>query len=183
MSRLTALAGRPRQTLGALAVVLVAVGVAVGSGANFTAHSATAGNTFATGTLTISAPGTAVLTATNMKPGDVRTGTAIVQNTGTVTGNFTLNSSNAAGYTALLAQLDLNVQDCGDYSAGTPTCDVGDPSVYTGTVSGLNGAVLGNWAAAEKHMYKFTTTLPVGTNDTFQGRSSTLEFDWDAISG
>ena len=53
MSRLSALAAHPRRTLGALAVVLAAVGITVGSGANFTAHSANPANTFTAGTLTI----------------------------------------------------------------------------------------------------------------------------------
>jgi len=63
LSRISVLAARPRHTLGALAVVLAAVGVAVGSGANFTAHVASAGNTFSAGTLSIGGGGSAILTA------------------------------------------------------------------------------------------------------------------------
>ena len=54
MNRLHALASRPKRTLGALVVVLAAVGVAVGSGANFTAQTANPSNTFSAGTLTMS---------------------------------------------------------------------------------------------------------------------------------
>ena len=53
MSRLSVLVSRPRRTLAALATVLVAVGITAASGADFTATSANADNTFATGTLTI----------------------------------------------------------------------------------------------------------------------------------
>ena len=53
VSRLSALAAHPRRTIGALAVVLAAVGITVGSGANFTAHSANPANTFTAGTLAI----------------------------------------------------------------------------------------------------------------------------------
>ena len=51
MTRLHRLAAHPRRTLGALAVVLAAVGITVGSGANFTASAANPGNAFTTGTL------------------------------------------------------------------------------------------------------------------------------------
>jgi len=185
LSRISALAARPRHTLGALAVVLAAVGVAVGSGANFTAHVASAGNTFSAGTLSIGGGGSAVLHADNMKPGDVRTGTADIQNTGSVSGDFTLSSSNPTGFAPLLAQLDLVVQDCGTFASGTPTCDAGDPPVYTGKVDGLLNVTLGAWAAGEKHRYLFTTTFPNGTPATdnpFQGKSATLDFDWTATS-
>ena len=76
MSRLSALAAHPRRTVGALAVVLAAVGITVGSGANFTAHAANPANTFTAGTLTIgSSVSSALFTAPNMKPGDDVPGT------------------------------------------------------------------------------------------------------------
>jgi hypothetical protein len=66
------LAAHPRRTLGTLAVVLVAVGITVGSGASFTASAANPGNIFATGTLSIgNSPSTALFNATGLKPGDV----------------------------------------------------------------------------------------------------------------
>lgn len=185
LSRISVLAARPRHTLGALAVVLAAVGVAVGSGANFTAHVASAGNTFSAGTLSIGGGGSAILTATNMKPGDTRTGQADIQNTGSVSGTFSLSSSNPTGYTALLGQLNLTVQDCGTFASGTPTCSAGSPPVYTGPVDGLLNVTLGSWGAGEKHRYLFTTTFPNGTpaNDNpYQGKSATLDFDWNATS-
>ena len=74
MTRLHRLAAHPRRTLGALAVVLAAVGITVGSGANFTASAANPGNAFTTGTLVIAnSPSTAILSATGLKPGDSST--------------------------------------------------------------------------------------------------------------
>ena len=64
LTRLHALVAHPRRTLGALAVVLAAIGITVGSGASFTASAANPGNVFTTGTLAIgNTPGTALLTA------------------------------------------------------------------------------------------------------------------------
>ena len=41
MNRVQALAAKPKRTIGVLALALAAIGVAVGSGANFSAQSAT----------------------------------------------------------------------------------------------------------------------------------------------
>ena len=70
MSRFKVLRANPRRALAALATVLVAVGVTAASGANFNAQSANAGNTFSSGTLTMSndKAGGAILSASNMKP-------------------------------------------------------------------------------------------------------------------
>jgi len=75
MSRRKALRANPRRLLAALATILVAVGVTVASGATFTAQTANAGNTFTAGSLTMSndKAGTAILTASGMKPGDATT--------------------------------------------------------------------------------------------------------------
>ena len=72
MSRTKVLRANPRRALAALATVLVAVGVTVASGASFTAQTANPSNTFTAGTLTMtnSKAGAAILTASNMKPGD-----------------------------------------------------------------------------------------------------------------
>ena len=95
MERLHALAARPKRTLGVLVVVLAAVGVAVGSGANFTAQTSNPSNTFSSGTLSMSnsLDGAAILTASNMKPGDTATGIVDIQNTGSISGTFSLSRS------------------------------------------------------------------------------------------
>jgi len=95
MSRLSVLVNRPRRTLAALATVLVAVGITAASGADFTATSANADTTFATGTLTIenSKEAQAIFASTSdMRPGDpARVGTVDITNSGSLSGAFTLN--------------------------------------------------------------------------------------------
>ena len=56
-----------------LAVLLLAVSVVIGSGANFTSQSANPSNTFTAGNLTHlnSKNGAALFTVTKMKPGDI----------------------------------------------------------------------------------------------------------------
>ncbi|MGH3371626.1 MAG: TasA family protein, partial [Nocardioidaceae bacterium] len=95
MSRIELLARRPKRTLAALALVLLAVGVAVGSGANFTATAANPNNAFTAGALSITnTPNTALFTLTNWKPGDTSTGIVDIENTGSISGTFTLSRTN-----------------------------------------------------------------------------------------
>src|SRR4051794_11136452 len=68
----------PRRTVGALALGLAAAGVAVGSGADFSARSANPSNTFTAGSLSIdnSREGAAVFSPDDLRPGaPARTGT------------------------------------------------------------------------------------------------------------
>ncbi|MCU0313410.1 MAG: CalY family protein [Solirubrobacteraceae bacterium] len=184
-SRLSALAGRPRQTLAALAVALAAVGVAVGSGANFTANVATVNNTFSSGTLTLAGPTAAILGADNMKPGNTRTGLADIENSGSVAGKISVTPKDPTGSLALLGELNLVIQDCGAFAGTTaPSCDLGDPAVYTGPVYDTSPATieLGEYQPAEKHRYKFTVSMPSTSDNTFQGLSGTLTFGWNAVT-
>src|SRR5690349_17308281 len=187
MPLLAYLRQRPRRTLGVLATALAATGVAVGSGANFTAQSANPSNTFTAGTLTMSnsKDAAAIFTGSNMKPGDTATGTVDIQNTGSLAGTFSLSRSaltDSDTANPMSAKLDLVVKDCGDFSAGTPTCDVGDPVKYTGTLGAMTASTaLGSFAANEKHRYQFTVTFNSSATNAYQGDSSTATFQWDAV--
>lgn len=187
MTRIEILIGQPKRTLAVLAAVLLAVAVAVGSGATFTAQSANPGNSFASGTLSMSnsKDNVAILTAANMKPGDSTSGTVDIQNTGTLSGTFSLSRTNLTNSDAvnLMSQkIDLVVKDCGDFSAGTPTCDAGDPVKYSGTLDTMSAAVaLGTYAANEKHRYEFTATFNSSAGDVYQGDSTSARFQWDAV--
>jgi hypothetical protein len=182
VTRLHRLAAHPRRTLAALGVVLAAVGLTVGSGASFTASAANPGNAFSTGTLVIAnSPSTALLSVTGMKPGDTSSSTVDITNTGSLAGDFALKTSTPTGYTALLGQMQLTVVDCGAWTTTAPGCTTGTTTnVYTGTVSGLTNASLGNYAGAIKHRYKFTATLPSSTDDTYQGKTAGIDFAWSA---
>jgi spore coat-associated protein N len=187
MSRLHVLVHRPRRTLAALATVLVAVGVTAASGADFTATSANPGNTFATGTLSISnsKPAAAVLTAAGLRPGGpAATGTVDIGNTGSLSGAFTLTRGapvDSDGANPLSGKLNVTVVDCGTFASGTPTCDAGDPVKYSGTLAAMGSAVaLGTFAGSEQHRYEFTVALDSSAGNAYQGDSSQVEFTWNA---
>ena len=189
MSRMSILVARPKRTLAALATVLVAVGITAASSADFTATSANADTTFATGTLTIenSKEAQAIWASTSdMRPGDpARTGTVDIKNTGSLSGVFALKRGTVTDSNStykLSTKLNLVVKDCGDFSSGTPTCDGGDPVKYTGTIAAMSSDVaLGTFAAAEKHRYEFSVTVDTSADNNFQGKSSIVPFSWTAV--
>lgn len=194
MSRIQTLVSRPKRTLAALATVLVAVGITAASGASFNASSANANNTFSAGTMTMSnTPNMATLSASNMKPGDAATtGTVMIKNTGSLAGAFTLAKANLADVNVanpaslLSSQLNLVVTDCGvALAAGAdPVCGeaVGndDTGVYSGALSAMPTQNLGNIAGGSRHLYKFSVDLPLATDNTYQGASTTVDFAWNA---
>jgi spore coat-associated protein N len=187
MSRLEVLVKSPKRTLGVLALALLAIAVAVGSGATFTAQSTNPGNALAAGTLTMSnsKDNQAILTSSNMKPGDSSTGTLDIGNTGSIGGAFSLSRTSLVdsdGANPMSQKLNLTVKDCGDFSAGTPSCDAGDPVKYSGTLAAMSSAVaLGTFSAGEKHRYEFVVVFDSSAGNVYQGDSSTATFQWDAV--
>lgn len=179
MSRAAYMRAHPRRVLASLATLLLATAVAVGSGANFTASSANPGNAFATGTLAMTNSKTgAILTASNMRPGDSQTGTVDIANSGSLSAAYSLAQSSLTGAT-LAGQLDLEVVDCGD--AAAPDC-AGGASLYSGKLDSMPTTALGTFAAGEARRFEFTVTLPASTGNAFQGLGSSVQFDWSATS-
>jgi spore coat-associated protein N len=187
-SRLRILAAQPRLALGALLTLLLAAGAVVGSGADFTASSANPSNTFAAGTLTMvnSKDAVAVLTASNLRPGEAaQTGTVDIRNSGSLAGDFTLTRgalSNSDGANPLAAKLNVTVIDCGLFSGGTaPTCGDGDDATrYTGTLADMGTSALGSYAAGAERRYRFEVALDGTAGNAYQGDSATVEFDFNA---
>ena len=189
LSRLKVLTSQPKLALGALLTLLLAAGAVVGSGADFTATSANPANTFASGTLTIgnSKQGVAVLSASNLRPGETaQTGDVDIENTGTLSGTFTLAKgtvTNSDTGNPLANKLNITVVDCGTFSGGNPpTCgDIDDVNKYTGTLADMSTTALGNYNAAAKHRYRFSVALDGTAGNAYQGDSSTVAFDFNAV--
>jgi Camelysin metallo-endopeptidase len=193
MSRFKILAANPRRSLAALATVLVAVGVTGASGANFNAASANPSNTFTAGTLSMSnsLPGAAILTASNLRPGDaVAPGVVDIANTGSLTSPFVLSKGTVVDTLSaglMSSKLNLKVVDCGDFASGTPTCAAGAPVIYAGTIADMGTpghavAPLGSFAGGVKHRYEFSVDFDGSADDTFQGGKSVVQFLWNATS-
>jgi hypothetical protein len=188
LSRLKILTSQPKLALGALVTLLLAAGAVVGSGADFTASSANPSNTFTSGTLSMgnSKANAAILSASNLRPGGAaQIGDVDVENTGSLSGAFTLSLGSVTTTDAqnpLVAVLDLIVVDCGAFAGQTaPTCGDGDDTTkYTGTVANLGTVALSNYTAGAKRRYRLSVALEGTAGDVYQGDSSTVQFDFNA---
>jgi spore coat-associated protein N len=189
MSRFKVLRANPRRALAALATLLIAVGVTAASGADFTARTTNAANTFTSGSLSMTnnAAG-AILTASGMKPGSTATGQVRIKSTGTLGGAFVLSKdtlTDSGSTLPLSSKLTLNIVDCGvDFVCGNGD-DVALP-VYNGNLATMGSLALGNWganaAANSEHQYKFTVTLDSAADNNYQGGTTSVRFVWDATA-
>jgi hypothetical protein len=193
MTTIQGFAVRPQRSLAALATVLAATGLAVGSGADFTSRSANPANTFTAGELTSdnSRDGAAVFSPSGMTPGGApQTGTVDIANSGDLGAAFTLTrdrlentDTGASNPTAFAAKVNLVVADCGTFTGdGAPSCgDAGDRAVYEGTLAAMDASAgLGDFAAGEKHRYAFAASLDASAGNEYQGDGSSARFVWDA---
>jgi len=165
----------PRRAIVALLTALAATAAAVGSGADFSSHSANPANTFSSGTLvqSNSKNGVAVVTGSNLKPGDVRSGEVTITNTGSLAGTFKLaesNASNAFGSGDMTLKID-------DVSGKTPV------SVYSGDVGKVpaEGIGLGSYGAGEARTYRFTATFAQNAPNSDQAKVAKADYEWDAV--
>jgi spore coat-associated protein N len=181
----------PGRLVAALFALMLAAAMAVGSGANFNATSANPGNIVTAGDLKHSndkdnAP--IGMSTAKMKPGDTRTGTVAIENTGDIDGVFTLagtvtDTIAGSGGVQLSQRLDLLIEDLGPDGLQTPVVKYGGPGVKLSTFPST--LALGTWAPGEKHVYRFTLTWPNGTpaqDNPFKGTQVELGLNWESQS-
>jgi spore coat-associated protein N len=204
MKRMKILVGNRRMmVLLTLAILVLAATALVASSASFTATSANPGNVFTAGALSIGnyqsdgttdnegQPIVTTLAAANMKPTDSVDGTAVIENTGSVAGDFTLSGAiNPGGgtttypvtYDPFAAWLRLSVTEDGVpipalTNITLASLDVLAPIALDTVAPGHDGV----WDAGEFHAYVFTVTFPDGAAvNNFMGRSATVDFTWVA---
>jgi Camelysin metallo-endopeptidase len=190
-----------KRTLATLALGLLAVATAVGSGADFSARTANPSNTFSAGALSMenSKDGTAILDASNLKPGaDPKTGIVDIKNMGSIDGVFKLTrdeltntdtgNDNPAPFASKVA---VGIVDCGKFTTFngpygpdpvTPTCgDENDTTIYLGSLANENSALdLGTYAPGEKHRYQFAGSLASSAGNEYQGDGASARYVFDA---
>jgi spore coat-associated protein N len=163
--------------------------VAVESLAVFSDETVNAGNTFGTGTVSISDavngdPAAPVVTFANMAPGDVATGPITISNDGTLDLRYAMTSdaTNDDG-AGLRDQLVLEIRD-----EGTGCGNFDGAQLYAGP---LSGAAFGNpvqghdagdrmLAAAASEVLCFRVELPLATGNAYQGTATTATFTFHA---
>lgn len=176
-----------RKVLMSLCALAVASAIVMSSGANFTSASANPGNVYTAGDLkhTNSAPG-AILVADKMKPGESRTGTVNIKNTGDIDGVFTLSQSNLTSTANFDAKLGVKVDEC---NAAGGSC----VQVYSGKLNAMTASVaLDDYSPLEEHQYKFTVTFPdadagsspatKGSDNAYKGATASVKYNWESVN-
>ena len=179
-------------------VVTLTAAAALGSGgtlARFT-HQATIGsNAFTTGSVTNAvSPTSALLTYSNMGPGDSVTNKIVVSNTGT--GQYRYAISSTATNTdakGLRAQLVLTIKtiDVTTPGAGTECDNFDGTQLYSGNLGTTNTKLVGDAAqgshsgdrtlnASGSETLCFRATLPLNTSAAYQSATTTVSFTFDA---
>jgi spore coat-associated protein N len=185
-----------RRHLSRILVVLLLVGVVaaslgVASNAIWTDSEDVDANTFSTGTLDIgTSPTTALVTFSDMAPGDEVTAEITVSNDGSLDLRYAVTSTTTED--TLAAQLDLTIK------SGVTTCtnagfDTDGTVIYTtgdlGSTTGIDvigdptqGADTGDrtLAATASEDLCFNVELPSSTGDSFQGLNTTATFTFAA---
>ena len=183
--------------------------VGAGSFASFNASVTNAGNTFATGTLTLTSTSIVLSNATGMAPGDIATGTLTITNSGSLTGSMALAASRDAATTGSLTNyVNLTIFDnttgyciyghtslpyygaC-DSLAGLTAAGTNEafPNSVTTTgaltVPGCNssspsvGCSIGNWALNEAHSFTVTVEM-FNTASLPTGSIASVDLNWTA---
>ncbi len=177
--------------LASLAVLAVAGATfTVASLALFTDQETVPNNAFATGTIDISTnPTTAVVTMSNMAPGDQVTAPMTISNDGTLELRYAVTSNTdldpLAAELVLTIKSDVTTCDDANWATdGTPLyngilgTNAGIPLIGDNTQGGdTDDRVL---AASANEILCFNVTLPLGTTNTFQNTASTATFTFDA---
>lgn len=172
----------PQKMVGILFALLLAAMMAVGSGANFNSTSANPGNVVTAGTLshTNSKDNAALLTVSKIKPGESKSGTVQLTNTGDIDGVFsvarTMVSDSTGPASPFAAHLNLKIED-----------NVTGTVYYDNLLSAMSSTVgAGTITPGSSRTYKFTVTFndggPNGADNAFKGASVEANFNWEAVN-
>jgi len=184
---------RKRRRRGLLALLVAASAVVSLSGgllslALFTDSETVTGNAFQAGTIDISvAPGSAILSATALMPGDTVNGSAVVSNAGTAQLRYAITglATDADGL-HLNTVLALTIKD-----EGTSCAAFDGTTLFSGYVPTAVGNLVGDAAtgpqAGDRTLNSgasetlcFAADLPIGTGNAFQGSATTMTFTFEA---
>jgi len=165
--------GAPRTVVMALAalalLLLLVVGLAGFSNAAFSYSGSSSGNALGAGRLVIALDreGSYVLDADGLRPGETRSGDLTVVSEAGGPANLSLSSDGlilTPADSAIAGLLELRVDDL---DAGL--------AVYQGRLDGLGPLSLGELAAGDSRLLRFSLTFPLGSADpALQGHSAEL---------
>lgn len=184
---------RPLLALATVALAITSIGTGVFSLALFTSTATVGANTFTAGTIVIgTSPTTALLTASNMMPGDSVTAPITVSNTGTSQLRYAVTAATTDPDTkALRTQLTVGVKSgvttCTTAGYGASGTTVTSATVLGTTTLNVFGDPTTGAQAGDRTLNSganetlcFQVTLPLATGNAYQGATATTTFSFVA---
>ncbi len=171
----------PQKLVGALFALLLAAVMAVGSGANFNSTSANPGNIVTAGNLlhTNSKDGALILSVDKLKPGESRSSTVDITNTGDIDGVFSVSKSNLTDSSAtnpFSQKVDLKIDDV----------TAGGGALYNGKLASMGVVSANTITPGATHQYRFTVTFPDGgpngADNVYKSSSTSVKFNWESVN-
>lgn len=178
-------------------VALIATGVTVvaASYSSFTAPTSSPSSNWATGSVALTNDaGSALFTATNLKPGSTGQHCITVSSTGTLPAVVKLYGTGYATTNALASSINLSIVQgtggsFGSCTGFTPLAS--GSSVWSSTLAGFSAAAgygtgVGAWQTAgvttgsETRTYQITYTVDPGILNTAQSGTASIAFTWEA---
>ena len=176
-----------------LLVLVLAMGWTRDTLAVFTDSDANGSNTFTASTISLTLnPTSALITYSNMQPGDSVTNSIVVTNNGGSQLRYAISSSatntDAKG---LKDQLVLTIKTIDVTTPGVPCDNFDGTQLYTGDLDSTAGKLVGDSAqgaqagdrtlnASANETLCFRASLPLATGNTYQGATTTATFTWDS---
>jgi Camelysin metallo-endopeptidase len=159
----------------------------------FTDSDANGSNTFTAATIALSLnPTSALITYSNMQPGDSVTNSIVVTNSGNATLRYAISSAatNVDGK-ALKDQLTLTIKTIDVTTPGTPCDNFDGTQLYTGDLDSTAGKLVGDntqgaqagdrsLAGSANETLCFRASLPLSTGNAYQGATTTATFTFDS---
>jgi hypothetical protein len=176
-----------------LLVLVLAMGWTRDTLAVFTDSDANGSNTFTASTISLTLnPTSALITYSNMQPGDSVTNSIVVTNNGGSQLRYAISSSATNTDTkGLKDQLVLTIKTIDVTTPGTPCNDFDGTQLYTGDLDSTAGKLVGDNTqgaqagdrtlnASANETLCFRASLPLATGNTYQGATTTATFTWDS---
>ena len=159
---------RSRRLLVPLATLVAAGGIVMASGATFATSTASTGLA-ASGTLTQVNSNSVAFAKSNLKPGDVVTGSVTITNKSSLPALFTLAEAEVANTFSPKSDLQLKITD----GAGT---------VVSNTTLGAAGTVpLGEFAPDASRTFTYTVTFAQTASNLQQGKSAETRYTFTSV--
>ncbi len=172
--------------------------VTVGTLAMFTDSQSVGANAFSAGTIDLTAtPSSALVTFSNMMPGDTVTDDLVLSNAGLESLRYSVTSTATnTDSKSLKDQLVLTVKTVDATTPSAPCDNFDGTQLYTGDVDSSAGKIVGDsatgqhgvaatggdrtLAASASETLCFSVNMPSSTGNAFQGSATTATFVFDA---